>query len=242
VHGISFENQFIRWEILVTIKVQPQNPIQVFLLIENRLMREALVRLFRKRSDVCVVGDRALGTEPCAPDTLGDVVVLDDPQRASVLGASLRNSRHEGTTVGLVLVGMEEEEDQFLAAVRTGVSGFLLNDASAGEIVAAVLSVARGEAVCPPRLCNALIRYVARSTQEAQTPIRPRPGHGLTIRQQQLVSLVAKGLTNKEIASQLNLSEFTIKNHMHRIMKQVEAETRHEAVEAVRASGYNAIA
>ncbi len=71
---------------------------------------------------------------------------------------------------------------------------------------------------------------------------KARSGHSLTIRQQQLVSLVAKGFTNKEIASQLNLSEFTIKNHIHRIMKQVEAETRHEAVEVVRASGYIAFA
>ena len=205
-------------------------------------MREALVRLFRKRSDVCVIGDRALGAEPCPPDSLGDIVVLDDLQTASVLGSSLRKGRHAGTSVGLVLVGMEEEEDQFLSAVRSGVSGFLLNNASAGEIVAAVLAVARGEAVCPPRLCHALIRFVARGTVEPATPIRSRARHGLTIRQQQLVSLVAKGLTNKEIASQLNLSEFTIKNHIHRIMKQVEAETRHEAVEAVRASGYVAFA
>jgi DNA-binding NarL/FixJ family response regulator len=62
--------------------------------------------------------------------------------------------------------------------------------------------------------------------------------HGLTIRQQQLISLVAKGLTNKEIAWRLNLSEFTIKNHIHRIMRQVEADSRHEAVEIARASGY----
>jgi DNA-binding NarL/FixJ family response regulator len=226
----------------VTAKFQPENPTQVFLLIKNRLMRETLVRLLRKRSDVCVVGERSSTGIPAPPDSLGDIVVLDDLQTASVLGASLRGGRHAGKVVGLVLVGMEEDEDQFLAAVRCGVSGFLLNDASATEIVAAVRSVARGEAVCPPRLCQALIKIVAVGAAESPTPIKARAGHGLTIRQQQLVSLVAKGLTNKEIASQLNLSEFTIKNHIHRIMKQVEAESRHEAVEAVRASGYIALA
>ncbi len=225
----------------MTAKIQPENPTQVFLLIENRLMRETLVRLFRKRSDVCVVGERSSTEVPGGSDSLGDIVVLDDLHTATVLGASLRVGQPTGRPKGLILVGMEEEEDQFLSAVRSGVSGFLLNDASAGEIVAAVRSVARGEAVCPPRLCHALIRYVARSSGEPAA-IKPKMGHGLTIRQQQLVSLVAKGLTNKEIASQLNLSEFTIKNHIHRIMKQVEAETRHEAVEAVRASGFIAFA
>lgn len=188
-----------------------------------------------------MVGERSSAEVSGRPDSLGDIVVLDDLQTASVVGASLRARQTPGGPKGLILVGMEEEEDQFLFAVRSGVSGFLLNDASAGEIVAAVRCVARGEAVCPPRLCHALIRFVARTSVEPPA-IKPKIGHGLTIRQQQLVSLVAKGLTNKEIASQLNLSEFTIKNHIHRIMKQVEAETRHEAVEAVRASGFIALA
>jgi DNA-binding NarL/FixJ family response regulator len=64
----------------------------------------------------------------------------------------------------------------------------------------------------------------------------PKPD--LTLRQQQLVTLVAKGLTNKEIASHLNLSEFTVRNHIHRILKQVDAGSRSEAVETIRAFGY----
>jgi DNA-binding NarL/FixJ family response regulator len=58
------------------------------------------------------------------------------------------------------------------------------------------------------------------------------------LRQQQLVALVAKGLTNKEIAAHLNLSEYTVRNHIHRILKQVDAESRSEAVETIRACGY----
>ena len=61
----------------------------------------------------------------------------------------------------------------------------------------------------------------------------------LTFWQQQLVCLVAKGLTNKEIASRLNISEYTVKNHVRRIMKRVDAESRSQAVGAVRAHGYS---
>lgn len=157
-----------------------------------------------------------------------------------MLGARLL-CESAGKPTGLVLIGMEEDEEQFLTAVRSGVSGFLLNDASASEIVSAVRSVARQEAVWPPKLCLALMRSVAGSTREMPAQLKPKASHGLTLRQQQLVSLVAKGLTNKEIATQLNLSEFTIKNHIHRIMKQVEAESRQEVVEVVRASGYLAL-
>jgi len=218
----------------------PDDPTQVFLLIENRLVRETLVRLFRKRADLCVVGQGGSAQARDVLESHCDILVLDDLQMLEPLSASLCKEQADDS-MGVVLIGMEEDEAQFLRAVRCGVSSYLLNDASANEVVMAVRATARGEAVCPPRLCLALFRAMARLAQEAPVQIPRRPFPGLTIRQQQLISLVAKGLTNKEIALQLNLSEFTVKNHMHRIMKQVEAESRHEAVQVARASGYPAI-
>jgi two-component system NarL family response regulator len=137
-----------------------------------------------------------------------------------------------------VVIARESDEAHFLAAVRSGVTGYLLQDASATEVVAAVRAVYRGEAVCPPQLCSTLFRYVAQMAREIpvqNTPSKP----DLTLRQQQLVALVAKGLTNKEIASHLNLSQFTVRNHIHRILKQVDAGSRSEAVETIRAYGYS---
>jgi len=82
-----------------------------------------------------------------------------------------------------------------------------------------------------------LFKSIADGARESsRRDLDSRPS--LTIRQQQLVSLVARGLTNKEIASELNLSEFTVKNHLRRIMKQVDADSRYEAVESARAHGY----
>jgi two-component system nitrate/nitrite response regulator NarL len=213
-------------------------PTRVFLFIENRLVREALVRLFRKRSDLCVVGQGSSTEAIDVFDTQCDILVLDDLQVLSPLGARLFDGLEAKGSVGVVLIGMEEDEEQFLLAVRSGVSGYLLNDASASDVVSAVRAAARGEAVCPPRMCLALFRTMARLAREMPVQIKKRPLPGLTIRQQQLICLVAKGLTNKEIALRLNLSEFTIKNHIHRIMKQVEAGNRYEVVEAARASGY----
>jgi two-component system NarL family response regulator len=219
----------------------PDDPTRVFLLIENRLVRETLVRLFRKRPDLCVVGQGCSAEALDALNSQCDIVVLDDIQILAPLSARLTDGQEASSAVGVVLIGMEEDEEQFLQAVRSGVSGYLLNDASANDVVVAVRAAARGEAVCPPRLCLALFRAMVRLAQEAPVQAPRRSFPGLTIRQQQLISLVAKGLTNKEIALQLNLSEFTVKNHMHRIMKQVEAESRHEAVQVARASGYSAI-
>jgi len=114
----------------------------------------------------------------------------------------------------------------------------LLQDASASDVVSAVRAVSRGEAVCPPQLCSVLFRFVAQTPREM--PLRTTTSKpDLTLRQQQLVTLVAKGLTNKEIASHLNLSQFTVRNHIHRILKQVDAGSRSEAVETIRAHGYS---
>jgi DNA-binding NarL/FixJ family response regulator len=115
----------------------------------------------------------------------------------------------------------------------------VLKDASATELISAIRGVAQGEAACPPKLCMALFQSMARAHREKPAEVRspPRARFGLTYRQLQLVALVARGLTNKEIAASLNLSEFTVKNHLRRIMKQVDADDRHHAVDVIRAGG-----
>jgi DNA-binding NarL/FixJ family response regulator len=217
----------------------PGSSIRALLLIENRLLREALVRLFRKRPDLVVVGQTSPADEmPLSTLQTPCNVLVGDAFLAARLRAGFAAKCGSLSGRKIILVGMEPGEEQFIAAVRSGVTGYLLQDASASDVVAAVRAVFRGEAVCPPQLCSGLFRFVAQMA--SNMPVRdstPKPD--LTLRQQQLVTLVAKGLTNKEIASQLNLSEFTVRNHIHNILKQVDASSRSEAVETIRASGYS---
>src|SRR4029077_2195797 len=136
----------------------------------------------------------------------------------------------------IILIGVDDNEESFLHAVRSGAVGYLVREASALDVLAAVRAGAPGEAVCPPQLTLALFRHFA--NQSRGIPYyRTRAELGLTRRQHQLVSFVAKGLTNKEIANTLNLSEQTVKNHMHRILRQVNAEDRYQAVETIRSFG-----
>ena len=135
---------------------------------------------------------------------------------------------------------MDDDPHIFLKAVQLGVCGYVLKDASAGDIVSAIRSAAEGDAVCSPRLCMALFQHIAGEFRKrpAMADRHARIKFGLTHRQSQLVALVARGLTNKEIAASLNLSEFTVKNHLSRIMKQVDVDSRHEAVDRIREGGY----
>jgi len=215
---------------------------RVYVLIQNSLVRETLVRLFQERPDLCVVGQGGSAEPDRVLNSGCDIVVLDDLSRAALLGYYLLDRLQAPDTVGVVLVGMQDDEEQFLEAVRSGVSGYLLNDAAVTDVVSAVRAVARGEAVCPPRLRLALFRFVAQAANEMPDQIEQESLDPLTILQQQIISLVAKGLTNKEIASQLNVSEFTIRNHIYRIMKQLGVGSRHEMVKAVRGFGYGGLA
>jgi two-component system nitrate/nitrite response regulator NarL len=220
-------------------EIVPSLSIRVFLMMKNRLLREALIRLLRKRSDLVVVGydEPADATSYQVLESPFDVLLIDSFQTTFPTAKIVRETGGKAAYKA-VLIGMEPNEELFMAAVRSGVMGYLLKDASASELVAAVRAVYRGEAVCPPQLCATLFRFVAHVVEE--TPVkRTASKPDLTLRQQQLVTLVAKGLTNKEIASHLNLSEFTVRNHIHRILKQVDAGSRSEAVETIRAYGYS---
>ena len=141
--------------------------------------------------------------------------------------------------IRVVLFGMDEDADIFLQAVRLGVNGYVLKSASSSELIDAVRAVAQGEAVCPSKFCKVLFQAISSEATQRTAIAEQRAGmrFELTQRQRQLMSLVAMGLSNKEIAANLNLSEFTVKNHIYRVMKQVDAQNRHEAVTLIRAGG-----
>src|SRR5258707_5556243 len=169
--------------------------------------------------------------------THSDVLVMasggDQLEELSVIRAVRAN---EGG-VEIVLLGKSTEEAHFLQCVRAGVRGYLAEEASSEEILQAVLEVREGAAVCPGKLCAGLFRYFeteAKSVPSATIHQRM----GLTRREQQLIPLVAKGLTNKEIANHFSLSEQTVKNHFYRMKHKTGAEDRLDILQLYRVEGF----
>jgi two-component system NarL family response regulator len=220
------------------LKLSPQ--VNVYLLTENRLLRDTLARLLKKRSEINVVGV-SRSSETVKDEILSSHcdVVLTDCFDNTARSTFLRDVLGQDSGVKLLLFGMNDDPDVFFNAVFLGICGYLLKDASAAEIVAAVHAAVRGEATCPPSLCMTLIRHLSEKRQGKFETSHPQNGDrkALTPRQLQLLRLVADGKTNKEIAADLNLSQFTVKNHIRRVMRQVEAASRHDAVSLVRATG-----
>jgi two-component system nitrate/nitrite response regulator NarL len=214
----------------------------LYIVAENRLLRESLARLFRKRGGLNMVGEGSYSDSTLEHVSAvgADLLLLDclGPNQKSDLICDLRESVPH---IRIVLFGMDDDAEIFLQAVRLGVNGYVLKNASACELIDAIRGVAQGEAVCPPKYCKVLFQALSSEANQRAAIAEERAGirFELTQRQRQLMSLVAMGMSNKEIAANLNLSEFTVKNHIYRVMKQVDAQNRHEACHLIRVGGLN---
>jgi two-component system, NarL family, response regulator DevR len=203
----------------------------VYLLAENRLLREALIRLLSKKSELRIVGANAYS--PTVHHEIiaarPHVVLLDSSGPAVSRSSLIHTVRSAIRNLRIVMVDMNPDEDVFLDAIRAGVVGYVLKDASAVEVAAAIREVAAGRAVCPPSLCMILFRQII---EQSSVQTIPRASDlGLSRREQQMVELLRQRLTNKEIARRLNLSEQTVKNHVHRILRKTRAVNRSNIVE-----------
>jgi DNA-binding NarL/FixJ family response regulator len=188
--------------------------------------------LLAKKNDI-----RVVGANPYSPAVHEEIIaaqpsiIVLDSSGLTFSNSSLISTLQAAIPgVRIVMVDMDSDEATFLKAVREGVVGYVLKDASAVEVAATIRAVATGEAVCPPAMSMALFRVAAR---QAVLPSTVFWGVelGLSRREQQLVELLRERLTNKEIAVQLNLSEQTVKNHVHDILRKVGASDRVTIVE-----------
>ena len=211
---------------------------RVYIAAENRLWQETLARMLTKCGEVEVAGlDSA---EPFQGMALVaqqvDVLLVSRGNFEEDL-TTIREAHSAAPRVRILLIGKPNEDGEFLQCVRAGISGYLLQDASADEVLEGIRAVQAGEAVCPGALCTVLFRYF-----EGDASALPCAGVqqrlGFTRREQQLIPLIAKGLTNKEIANQFCLSEQTVKNHLYRMKHKIGAEDRLSIVRRYRTQGF----
>jgi two-component system, NarL family, response regulator LiaR len=214
---------------------QPAPKIRVLLTAENRLLREALARMLRKQSTIEVVSVDATSIfeSDAATQLEIDVVLLSSRGSLDADLTEIQHARACFREAHILTIGMSATPGEFLQCVRAGVRGYLLRDAAADEVLDAVRALHSGAAVCPGSLCLALFRYFEQ--EAAAVPCgSARQRLGLTRREQQLIPLLAQGLTNKEIANHFSLSEQTVKNHVYRMKHKVGAHDRLDIVQLYR--------
>ena len=211
--------------------------IRVFVVAEHRLLHDALTRLLSRSGCIEVVGaDSGSALQPLLNANF-DVLLLTSGGNIQEDLSAVQQVHAALPTVRILLLGMAGDEREFLQCVRAGISGYLQVDASSAEVLQAVQAVYAGAAVCPDALCAVLFRYF--EADAANLPCASRQRRlGLSRRELQLIPLIAKGLTNKEIANHFSLSEQTVKNHLYRMKHRIGAGDRLEMVQLYRTQGF----
>jgi two-component system, NarL family, nitrate/nitrite response regulator NarL len=207
--------------------------MRILIISTSRLFRDGLARLLEDDDGVEVLESATPGT--LLPLRLGahaaDVAVVDLGSDDGIPEAPrLLAMAPELKVIG---VNAGESEGEVLAWAEAGVVGCVPRDGTVADLRAALDTVARGEVVCPPRIAAVLMRRVAHLANYRDDPARAAQ---LTARQREILNLIERGFSNKQIARELCIELATVKNHVHAILGRLQVERRDDAATYARRS------
>jgi DNA-binding NarL/FixJ family response regulator len=206
--------------------------IRVLLADDQPLVRAGLTMLLSAAADIEVVGEAVNGDEAVAlARELGPDVVLMDIRMPGTNGLQATErilSSPDLPAVRVVMLTTFDVDEYIFEALEIGASGFLLKDAEPEEIVRAIRAAASGDAVLAPGVTKRLIADYARRPRRREVPAGALDA--LTDREREVMTLVARGLSNEEIAKRLFLSPLTAKTYVSRILAKLDARDRAQLV------------
>lgn len=200
-------------------------PIQVLLADDHAVVRAGIRQFLEMSGDIRVAAEASDGAEACrlVAQHRPDVAVLDI-QMPGMTGIEVtRWIRQQGINCGILVLTAYDDEPYVQAVLRAGANGYVLKTADPLEIAQAVRDVRQGKSVLDAALAVRLIR-------QGNAPKEPALVEPLTARELEILSLAARGLTNKAIGVQLTISDRTVQNHLAHIFAKLNAASRTEAV------------
>jgi DNA-binding NarL/FixJ family response regulator len=208
-----------------------REPITVLLVDDHPLFREGLAGLLRTAADLLVVGQVAGGAEAVqmVEQEQPDVVVMDLEMPGLGGVAATRQITRTSPHVRVLILTMFDDDGRIFEAMRAGARGYLLKESDPTEVLDAVRSVARGEAIFGRALAGRLASWFTLSP--------PDPFSDLTPRERQALDLVARGLNNAAIAARLGISLKTVRNLVSNVLTKLQVADRAQAIVRARESG-----
>ncbi len=212
------------------------HPLRILLVDDQPLFRKALASLIDSQLDMTVVGEADNGLEAVerARELSPDIIVMDVQRPVAGGVEGVRTLRAAGFTTRTVMLTVSEDDDDLFESIRAGANGYLLKNIRPEQLFEDLRGLARGEAPIASGIAHKLLEAL----REGGPRTHAQPGLGsaaagsdmaLTRRETEILQLVADGLSNKEIAARLVITEGTVKNHVHNALEKLHFENRIQA-------------
>ncbi|HEX8939499.1 MAG TPA: response regulator transcription factor [Candidatus Limnocylindrales bacterium] len=222
--------------------MQPRPPLRVLLADDQPLFRTALATLIDGQPDLAVVGQAEDGLQAVelSRELRPDIAVLDVemPVMDGLEAARLIREQVPGTRI--VMLTVSESDAHLFEALRQGANGYLLKDLRPEHLYDMLRAAGRGETPLSPAVAARLVSEIrARTPVRAVTSATEEAEPVLTRREVEILTLVADGLSNKEIGGRLSITEGTVKNHVHNALEKLGLENRIQAAAYVVRQGWS---
>lgn len=213
--------------------------IRILIADDHALFREGLRALFTALPDIEVVGEAAEGAAAISQvDTLQPDLVLMDINMPGVNGIeATRRILSTHPNLGVIMVTMLEDDASVFSAMRAGARGYVLKGAHHDEILQAIRAVAAGQAVFGPAIAARMMNFFQGLNTTLHTGSAAQAFPELTEREREVLTLIAQGVSNKEIAEKLFISMKTVSNHITNIFSKLQVADRAQAIIRARDAG-----
>jgi DNA-binding NarL/FixJ family response regulator len=209
--------------------------IRTLIADDHPLFRKGMRGLLASMPDIEVVGEATTGQEAIllAAALQPDVILMDLQMPCGGGIAATRQIMHTSPHIRILVVTLFEDNDSVFTALRAGARGYVLKDTDEEEMVRAIRAVASGEAIFSPPIATRLIEFFAAPRPTVPAQIFPE----LTEREREILTLLAQGQSNADIAAGLSLSLKTVRNHLSNIFNKLQVADRTQAVIRAREAG-----
>ena len=205
--------------------------MNIIVLTPVRLLGDGLAACFSSRSDmqaIAVVNDLASLRDKLSTRE-AQVVLIDVTQGVDLF--DVRAIASDWPDIPLVALGLTEQRQEVIRCGRAGFAGYVARDASIDTLCNSLLEIVAGRLACPPEISGGLLRALFRPEPN---PTEPDQNLALTRRESEVLELLGRGFSNKEIANELCLSVATVKHHVHHVLEKLQLQRRAQAMRRVR--------